>query len=127
MTLKKTVIGAVLAAATIGAAAQARAEAVRVDVAPPRVQFVQPARSPYVQPFRVQHVAPRVPYVQPVRRSGWGRYHRYARPTVGVPVPTHGYPAGYVVPNPGDPSFVAVQVRAEMDQATSDVRFDVRQ
>jgi|SRR5215831_17307429 len=106
MTLKKltklTMIGAVLASGLIGAAGQAKAEVVRANVGPPRVSYVQYAPRP-----------------------GWWRHRRVYRAAVAMPVPSYGY--GYMPAGAQDPSVVATEIRAEMDQAAQDLRFDVRQ
>jgi len=105
--LKKMLMGAALAASLIGTVGQAKADVVRVNGAPPRVEYVQPRprveyvqprpRLEYVQPRRVEYVQPRprVEYVPRARRSVWERRHRAYRevvaPTVVVPAPSHGH------------------------------------
>jgi hypothetical protein len=108
MTLKTTMMGALLAASLFGLVGQAKADALRVNVAPPRVHYVQPGW-----------------------RREWVRFRRPYWRAVAVPVPapvavpSYGY--GYAGADAQDPWVVAAQIRAEMDRAAEDVRFDVRQ
>jgi hypothetical protein len=108
MTLKLKLMGAVLGAALIGAAGQAKADVLRVNVGPARVA-----------------------HVQPTWRGGWAGHRRYERPAVSyrpvVAVPVASQWRGYPVADAQDPSQVAVQIRAETDRAADDLRFDVRQ
>jgi hypothetical protein len=116
MTLKIAVMGTVLAGALMGGLGQAKADVVRVNVAPARVVYGQPA------PGRA-----------------WGRHRRYLRPVlvtpapdhyraaVAVPAPSYGYGDRYAAANAQDPSVVAAEIRAEMDRAADDLGFDVRQ
>jgi len=101
MTLKMMMIGAVLASGLIGAASQAKAEVVRVNVGPAGVGYV--------------HTAPR-PF-------SW-RYHRYQNRVEVAPPRNHGYRA--VAAQAQNPAVVAAEIRAQMEQADRDLRFDVR-
>lgn len=110
MTLKKIgMIGAILATGLLAGASHAKADGVHTNVS-----------AYHGRPDRVQ-------YVQRARRPGWSRYRNayYYRPAVVAPAPNYGY--GYGAPDPGNPSVFAVQIRAEMNQAADDLRFDVRQ
>jgi hypothetical protein len=126
MTLKMKIVGALLATGLIAGAGQAKADVVRVRVGPARAGYVQPAprsgrgwdrsyyrrvvRAPTAVPVRVP-VA--VPVSVPVQNGGYG----------------NGYDGsyGYAAPGAQDPSVVAFQIRAEMNRAAEDVRFDVGQ
>ena len=102
MTLKMMMIGAVLASGLIGAAGQARAEVVRVNVGPAAVGHVQSAPRP-----------------------GSRRYHRYQSRLEVAPTRIHGYRP--VAAPAQDPAAVAQEIRAQMEQADRDLRFDIRQ
>jgi len=111
MTLKTTMMGALLALGLIGGTVgQAKADVLRVNGTPARAHYVQTAP-----------------------RREWVRYRRAYRPAVAVPVPVPvpvavpTYRYGYVGADAQDPSVVAAQIRAEMERAAEDVRFDVRQ
>ena len=109
MTLKMTVMGAVLAAGLIGGITEAKADVVRVNVGPARVHYVRAATR---------------------GDRGWDR--SAPRPAVVAPrFPRYGYGArygvGYVAADAQNPSVVAAQIRAEMAEAAEDLRFDVRQ
>jgi hypothetical protein len=118
MMLKMTILGTVLAGALMGGVGQAKADGVRLNVATPRVVYAQPA------PRRVWGRHDR--YVRPVVVRPAPRYYR---PTVAAPVPSYGYGQGYgyVTAYSQDPSVVVAEIRAEMDRAAEDLRFDVRQ
>jgi len=107
MTLKLGIFGALLATGLIAGAGQAKAEVFRGTAGPVRAEYVQPA------PDR-----------------GWRSHraddHRWVRP---APVRPTVY--GYGAPAAGiravqNPSRVAMQVRAELNQAGQELRFDVR-
>ena len=102
MTLKMMMIGAVLASGLIGAAGQAKADVVRVNVGPAGVGYV--------------HSAP---------RPGPRRYHRYQSRLELTPARNHGYRP--VAAQAQNPAVVAAEIRAQMEQADRDLRFDVRQ
>src|SRR4051812_46536648 len=108
MTLKLGIFGALLATGLIAGAGQAKADGLRVQV--------RPAPAAYVQPV-------------PVRGAGW--QPRYHGPVVPTPAINRGYGYGYgapaVVRTGQRPSRFARQVRADLDQATEELRFDVRQ
>jgi hypothetical protein len=102
MTLKMMMIGAVLASGLIGAASQAKAEVVRVKVGPAGVGYVQSAPRP-----------------------GWRRYHPYQSRVEVMPPRNHGYRP--VASQAQNPAVVAAEIRAQMEQADRELRFDVRQ
>jgi len=101
MTLKLTMIGALLASVLIGAAGQAKADVVRVNVRPGGAGYVEPAP-----------------------RAGSWRQRGYFRPVAVPPAPNQRY--GFVAARRQDPSLIAAEIRAQMDRATEELRFEVR-
>jgi hypothetical protein len=107
MTLKKGIIGAILGSALLAGASQAKADVVHVNARPNHVRHVQRVARPVWRSYRPAY--------------GY-------RPVVTVTAPSgYGYGHGYAAPDPQNPSVVATQIRAEMNQAAEDLRFDVRQ
>jgi hypothetical protein len=108
MTLKKLVmIGAVLATALGAGVSQAKADVFHANAGPARGYYM--GRAP---------------------RAEWrGRPYYYRRRAVVVPTVNYGYGYGYSYPvaNTQDPALFATQIRAEADQAATDLQFDVRQ
>jgi hypothetical protein len=118
MTLKMTMMATVLAGALMGGVGQAKADVVGWNVAPPRVAYGQPAP----RQFWGQHRR----YLRPVLETPAPSYYR--RP-VAAPVPSYGYGYGYGygAADAHDPSVVEAEIRAKMERAADDLRFDVRQ
>jgi hypothetical protein len=123
MTLKTGMVAATFAAGLLAGASQAKADVVRVNARP-------------------AHAAHDGRYVRRAPRPSWRGYPAYGygyrydygyRPVVVAPPPapavalSYGARYTYGAPDPQDPSFVATQIRAEMNQAADDLRFDVRQ
>ncbi|HET6148838.1 MAG TPA: hypothetical protein VFH68_14975 [Polyangia bacterium] len=101
MTLKLTMIVAVLASGLIGATSQAKADVVRVNVRPAVVGYAAPAARP----------------------GAWQQQRHY-RPGVVPGAPNQGY--GFLAARTQAPSVVALEIRAQMERAAEDLRFDVR-
>jgi hypothetical protein len=127
MMLKLTFVGVLAAAGLIAAAGYAKADVLRVNLAP---AAVAPAPAPFVPgwgvPVRVAPVRADDHRGPQRHRDSWrrGRYHR---PPVAVVTPGHGGYYRYAVAGAQSPAVVAAAIRAEADRAAADVRLAVRQ
>jgi hypothetical protein len=126
MLLKSTFVGGLAVAGLIAAAGYAKADVLRVNVAP---AAVAPAPAPFVRNWGATvRVAPvrADDHRGPQRHRHSWRRGRYHRPPVAVVTPGHGGYYRYTVAGTQSPAVVAAAIRAEADRAAADVRLDVR-